>query len=298
MKQHVSPKQVARAIGVSESSLKRWCDSGLIEMEKTAGGHRRLPLDAVLRFVREQGFTLENPELLGLPTTVGKTEWTLERARDRLRAALIAGDEEVCRQIVVDVHLAGHSLAVICDQLIAAAFHQIGQLWECGDVEVYEERRACELCVRVVHELRQIVDRRHVAGPLALGGTLDGDPYTLSISMAELVLREAGWNAESLGHLLPFSTLRAAIERQQPRLLYLSISSIRDEARFVDEMLELFDVASTHRTAVAIGGRVLGDELRKRLRYSTYCDTYQHLSDFAQLLLSSMPRNGAEPGAH
>lgn len=292
MKQHVSPKQVARAIGVSESSLKRWCDSGLIEMEKTAGGHRRLPLDAVLRFIREQGYTLQNPELLGLPVAVGKSEWTLERARDRLQEALISGDEEVCRQIVVDLHLAGHPLSVICDQVIAAAFHRIGELWECGDVEVYEERRACELCVRIVHELRQIVDRRHVTGPLALGGTLDGDPYTLAITMAELVLREAGWNAESLGHLLPFSTLQAAIERHQPRLLYISVSSIRDEEQFVDEMLQLFDVASANQTAVAIGGRALGQDLRKRLRYSTFCDTYQHLSDFARLVLGSQPRNG------
>ena len=288
MSESLSPKQVARAIGVSESSLKRWCDRGLIPMQKTVGGHRRLPVDAVVRFIREHGYSLARPELLGLPDSVGRADWTLEQARERLKEALIAGDEEVCRQIVADFYLSNRSAALICDDLLTSAFHEIGDLWECGNVEVYEERRACELCARLVHELRRLIGRTGTAGPLALGGTLDGDPYTLAVSMAELVLRDVGWNAESLGHRLPFETVRSAVARLRPRLLWLSVTSIRDEPQFVEEMLRLFDVARAHDTAVVVGGRVLNADLRRRLRYSTYCDTYQHLSDFASLLLKQI----------
>ena len=63
----VSPKQVARAIGVSESSLKRWCDQGLIKTVRTAGGHRKMDIAEVLRYVREQDHKLVSPEILGLP---------------------------------------------------------------------------------------------------------------------------------------------------------------------------------------------------------------------------------------
>ena len=38
MNELVSPKQVAHAMGVSESSLKRWCDQGLIPTVRTAAG--------------------------------------------------------------------------------------------------------------------------------------------------------------------------------------------------------------------------------------------------------------------
>ena len=91
MRKHTSPKQVARAIGVSESTLKRWCDSGLISMTKTAGGHRRIEIEAVVRFLRQSGRELVAPELLGLPVTAGRTAWTLNRATDRMTTALIAG---------------------------------------------------------------------------------------------------------------------------------------------------------------------------------------------------------------
>lgn len=283
----LSPKQVARAIGVSESSLKRWCDRGLIPTERTAGGHRRLRLDAVVSFIRDGGYELQDPQLLGLPATTGQTEWTLQRAKERLRDALVAGDESVCRQIVLDVYLARHSVSVICDQLIAAAFHDIGDLWDCGDVEVYEERRACEISVKLIHELCHIVPHPQGNAPVAFGGTIDGDPYTLAVSMAELVLRDAGWNAASLGHMLPFATLRTAVETHRPKLLWLSISAIRDEARFVKEMHDLFTVTQSKGTALAVGGRSLSTDLRQQLRYSVFCDTLQNLADFARTLAPS-----------
>src|SRR5829696_368011 len=37
----LTSKEAARVLGVSEASVKRWADSGLLPMEKTAGGHRR-----------------------------------------------------------------------------------------------------------------------------------------------------------------------------------------------------------------------------------------------------------------
>lgn len=285
VKDSLSPKQVARAIGASESSLKRWCDSGLIRMEKTPGGHRRLPVDAVLSFLRNTGQELVEPELLGLPATTGQTAWTIERAAERLQNALVEGDETICRQIVFDLYLGNHAVSLICDEVLAKSFHDIGQLWECGGVEVFEERRACEISTRLVHELRRLIPPPSPNAPLAEGGTLDGDPYTLACSMAELVLREQGWNAVPLGNQLPFATLHKALQKTKPRLLWLSVSAIRDPERFAAEMNRLFDEAAAAGTALAIGGVALTEDIRKQIRYSAFCDTFQHLAAFGRTLL-------------
>lgn len=280
----LSPKQVARAIGVSESSLKRWCDRGLIRMELTAGGHRRLPIDAVVAFLRDSGRGVVEPEVLGLPATTGKTQWTLDRAAERLKDALVKGDETVCRQIVLDLYLAKHSLSSICDEVLSRCFHDIGDLWQCGDVEVFEERRACEISTRLVHELRRLLPPPPADAPLAAGGTLDGDPYTLACSMAELVLRDLGWNAVPLGNRLPFSTLAAAVKKTRLKLLWLSVSAIRDEQRFAEEMNQLFEIASEHGTALALGGVALTEDVRRAIKFSVHCDTYQHLEAFSETL--------------
>ncbi len=284
MNELVSPKQVARAIGVSESSLKRWCDRGLITTIRTAGGHRKLPMNAVLEFLKSSGRELVEPGILGLPATVGQGEGTIRRAKDRLKETLIEGDEAACRQIIFDLYLAKHPISVICDQVIATVFQEIGELWDCGEVEVYEERMSCETCLRILHELRNRIPPVRPGSPVAIGGTLDGDPYTLQTTMAELVLCTNGWNAKSLGNSLPFFTLIAAIEKRRPKLFWLSVSHVRDETRFLQEAEKLYEAAVENNAALVVGGQALTDGLRKQMKYSAFCDTMQHLETFADTI--------------
>ena len=290
MRKTTSPKQVARAIGVSESTLKRWCDSDLIPMTKTAGGHRRIEIESVIQFLRETGRQVIEPGLLGLPVTAGKTEWTLSRATDRIVSSLVAGEEAVVRQIMFDLLLANHSVTAIFDDVITPALHRIGDQWSCGDVAVYQERRACEICLRCLRELRPSSTLANDA-PIAIGASVESDIYTLPIAMSEIVLRTVGWNATSLGTNLPFETLIDATSIAQPRLLWLSISFISDEPAFVTGFNQLFETAHAANTALAIGGQALSDDLRRKIQYSTFCETFRDLECFARSLnpVASVP---------
>jgi excisionase family DNA binding protein len=284
MSHFFSPKEVASALGVSESSLKRWVDKGLIQAEKTGGGHRRLQLDSVLQFAREAGKSIANPELIGLPPGLGSTSLVSNGANAEFEQALAVGDELTARRVVLDLYMSNTSVANICDTVIAPSFQKIGDLWRSGDMEVYEERRACETCSRVIHELRRAVGTGKSDGPIAMGGTLDGDPYTLAACMSELVLRDCGWRANSLGNMLPFTTLRRAIERDRPRLMWLSVTSIKDLDQFIASFNVLFETATMFDSAIAVGGQALTADVRLRLRYTTYCDNFRHLEAFAKSL--------------
>ena len=184
----IYPRQLAQAMGVSESSIKRWCDHGLLPCRKTAGGHRRLYLEGVVRFLRAQGHELAHPELLGLPARVAAGAGAV----DRLFAHLQVGDEPAARDLVLGLVLGAPSLAGVFDDVVAPAFHRIGQAWERGELEVYREHRAVEIAMRILRELRGLLAHAPADAPRAIGATLEGDPYTLAITMAELVLREAG----------------------------------------------------------------------------------------------------------
>ena len=275
----LTPKQVARAIGVSESSLKRWCDRGLIPMTCTAGGHRRLALSAVLDFLRTSKHPLLDPDAIGLPAGTGKRKWTPASATEALKSGLVTADEVACRQIVLDLFLAGNRLSRIFDEIIAPAFHQIGQLWECGEVEVYRERRACRICVRLLHELRTLLTTPITTGAVAIGGTPVGDFYDVPTMLVELVLRQNGWQATSLGSSLPFDTLIAAIRENSPNLFWLSVSHIADKEAFVGEYQKLYEAAAG-RTKLIVGGRALTEDVRKRIQYAAYCDNLQHLEAY------------------
>jgi len=276
----LTPKQVARAIGVSESSLKRWCDRGLIPMICTAGGHRRLPLPGVLEFIRAQQHALVRPEAIGLPLGTGQRKLTIAAAREMLTAGFVSGSELLCRQLILDQYLNGQRISVICDDLIAATFHEIGSQWECSRLEVYRERRACRICVRVLHELRTILPAVDEAtAPTALGGTPAGDYYDLPTAMVELVLRQNGWQATSLGSALPLETVAVAITENRPRLFWLSVSHLADEQQFLLDYAALH-AAAAGSTKLVVGGRALHEGLRAAMPAAEYCQNLQELEAY------------------
>lgn len=283
MNELLTPKQVSRAIQVSESSVKRWCDKGVIPTRYTAGGHRRIPLNGLIEFLRESNHELVRPEVLGLPPTTGRTHRVIDRAADQMVSALVQGDEEQCRQITLDLYLAEHSISSICDDVIAKSFRTIGDLWECGDAEVYQERRACEVMLRVLHEIRARLPSPAPNAAVAIGGAPPGDHYDLATTVVELVLRDLGWNAVSLGNNLPFETLVEAIKAYTPRIFWLSCSYIEDEQQFLDGYSMLYDEFGGD-VAFVVGGNALTESLRQRMKFAMHGYNLQQLEGFAHSL--------------
>lgn len=279
----LTPKQVARAVGVSESTLKRWCDRGRVPVVRTAGGHRRLRMDEVVQCVRDGVFRMENPVALGLPSTTGKGNWTLERAKREIVEPLVDGDYEVTHQVTTDLYVGGHSIAKICDSVISPAMIEIGNMWASGEVAIYQERRAVGIVLRVLHAFHLMMKQPPLDAPAAIGGTATGDRYSLATVMVQLILRESGWRATSLGGPLPFDSLQAAKIAQAPRLFWLSISEVEDREAFLTGYGKLFE-ASPQSTAMVIGGRGIDAELRGQMRFAACCENLVQLSDFVAAL--------------
>lgn len=284
MKDTLTPKQVAQAIGVSEASLKRWCDKGVLPATRTAGGHRRLPVAGVVQWLRETGHAVVQPEVLGLPSNTGSADATLDRSAALFESGLRCGDTERCRQIVLNLFRTSHSIASICDEVIAPAFHSIGSAWQHGEVEVYQERRGCEISLGLIREMRNLLPAPAATAPYAIGGTLSDDPYSLPNAMVEVALLEAGWRAESHGSGNPASTLAAAIRDRRPRLFWLSASTIGSMDAWLDEYRLLATSAEAAGVPFVVGGRAMVADVRRQISYAAHCDRLAHLISFAQAI--------------
>lgn len=293
MERELTPRQVAAAIGVSEASLKRWCDKGILEATRTVGGHRRLSIAEVMRFLQERGRPLVNPEVLGLPRGTGTGEHSLDRTWDRFQRALEDGDIERVRRAIFDVYLANLSIAQIGDRIIAPAFESLGSKWEHGTLEVFKERRACDLSQQVLNELRFALDVPRDDAPTAIGASLENDVYALPTMLVELTLREIGINAQSLGTGLPAETMIAAIEELKPNIAWLSISHITDLESLVSGVRQIHQTASRIGTSLVLGGRGADLEVRRRLTFTAHCDTLAHLVAFSKPLLAGV-KNSSE----
>ncbi|MBT6175625.1 MAG: helix-turn-helix domain-containing protein [Deltaproteobacteria bacterium] len=280
----LSPKKAAKVLGVSESSVKRWCDAGHLQVVKTSGGHRRISVQTLMTFARSKGHALQNPQLIDMPAlrpnvTADKQETLLPR----LNKFLAEGIEDSARSILVSSWMSGKPLSHIFDTLVGPAFATIGHQWEANEIEIYEERRACLIVERSFADMRRLVGPSKPGAPGAIGCTLEGDPYSLPTAMCELTLRELGWDAQNLGAWQPIESMSQAVKKLKPRLFWLSVSKIDCEDVFLNTLRELSHVTESNDCALILGGRALWDpNFRKKIEFSGYCDSMKQLSNLAR----------------
>ena len=296
-----SPKQIAEALQVSESSVKRWCDGGNIPVIKTVGGHRRITLDGLQQFLRKSDRCLTNPEVLGLPSLIPARVTPIPGAdtpeQSAFRSALAAGDEPACERILREHLNDTWTRAETAERLITDAMRGIGNSWERRALDVYQERRSCEICMRLIHQLRSDLPAPSEDAPVAIGGTPQGDPYQLATALVELALREVGWNAVNLGNNLPLESFLQAAHDYQPDLVWLSVSAIEDPAMFIAAENKLAATLGED-VPLLLGGRALDDRIRPRLRYTAHCDSLRHLVDLASMMrLNLNTRHRQRPGS-
>jgi methanogenic corrinoid protein MtbC1 len=205
--------------------------------------------------------------------------------------ALAAGDSEALRTICLNLYLAGWQAFEICDRVVAPAFHAMGEQWYDGSLEIFQERRACEICLSVLRELQELIPPWRLNVPHAIGGTLDSDPYQLPTRMVSLTLRDAGLRAESYGTSLPASTLSAAVESVRPRVFWLSVSSIGDRQSFLEAVRMLYETCLGSRAALVVGGRALVPDIRREMNYTTYCESLSDLVAFVATVFPGVAPN-------
>ncbi len=292
---NLTPKQIASALRVSESSVKRWCDRGDIRTDRTLGGHRRIPLGFLLEFLETTNRRIVDPVSIGLEPLDRQLVRNSTNVREpaatiaRFKESLLSGSEAECRKIISSWFTTRGGMSSLADDLLSPTFRSVGALWKDGTIDIYQERLACEICKRIVLELRRLIPEASTTAPLAMGGTPSGDQYQLSTLLTEMVFREQGWKTASLGSNLPFPSLLSAARMHMPRIFWLSVSHVEDEKTFL-EAFEDFTKRLPKGIVLVVGGRALTDELRPKMTYSAHCDGMRQLTTLAKgLKTGSLP---------
>ena len=273
-----SPKKVAHAIGVSESSLKRWCDAGFIKAVKTAGGHRRVTRSEVVAFIKRKNYALRDPLAIGLPDIRDVNFAGIDQARVNFLSAMLAADKVKSQKILCSLFIRGHIVAEIFDRVVAPVFVEIGEMWESKRIDVYQERMATQVCYQSLLQMRTIIPEVENAAPIAIGASFENNQYQLATLGVELCLKNSGWHATSLGANIPIESLLQAAKDLQPSFIWISATAIPDPASFISKV-NGFSESVTSATKVVLGGRAVSSEIRQSLKSVHYCE------NFAQLVL-------------
>lgn len=253
----LSPRDFAFALGVSESSVKRWVDDGKIHALRTPGGHRRIAVGEAIRFVRATAAHLPRPEFLGLGELSRRglaDPGDLAAVSAALHHALLEGRTLEARTLLAQAFIAGASAADLCDGPVRGALNRIGDLWHHDQAGVFIEHRATAIVVEVFGFLRTLMVLEHGA-VRAVGCAPTGDPYVIPTLAVATVLASEGFDVTNLGAETPMSSLVFAIEQVRPRIVWISASTAAGAEAVVAGIGSVLAAARSSSATVIVGGR-------------------------------------------
>lgn len=263
-KDYLSCSEAARLMGVSRSTVQRYCELGELRTHKTVGGHRRLDATDVARW------------LSGQTSKKRRQTKPLEKELNssQVADALLHGKLKRLDPLASQVLLQQESSAWLFDRYLAPAMWEIGTRWSEGTIEYSDERRATfnlKMLLRSVS--RSIQPSLPVVN--AIGGTLEGDHAEIGSLAVEMVLQETGLQAYHVGTNLPALTIVQIAKQMQASLIWVSYCHVQDPSLALKQNLLMHkEMARTwpldRRPKLAIGGNALSASLLKELQYDFY----------------------------
>ena len=201
----LTTEEAAKLGGVGPSSIKRWADSGQLECVKTPGGHRRFR-----RRVLESFFGRSNG-----------TEPS-DQKPPSLDIVLKANRHEVDAELSV-LRARRGSWYAVADE-IGVLLQHIGKAWESGTISVAEEHRATDCLVRAINRICDTFPTT-TGSKVCILACPPGDDHTIGLHLAELCLKEFGWDTLWLGRMTPAQEVLKVIEFLDVSMVAISASS-------------------------------------------------------------------------
>lgn len=278
--------EVARLCRVSDATVKRWEQAGLLKSERTSGGHRRFRAEEVARFQREQG--------LGLKQSHGDESVTkpTKRVRNKINYSdsaflqtLIAGGEEAAANVFITEHLEGKPLTEIIDRLVCPAMREIGELWHQNEISVAQEHLATRTSVSALYKLRNVLPVPEMQNRLAICCAMDGDLHELPTLLAQMAIENEGFEVINFGAATPLYTLVDEVVRHSPDLVCISAAVINDLERLSRDYKDFRVKIAKLKIPVLLGGGVFENEhIRKRFESEFYARSFTDVAEFVRNL--------------
>jgi excisionase family DNA binding protein len=257
--------EAARIARVGGSSVKRWADQNLLPHVRTAGGHRRFRRLDLERFLAS----------LGERDTGGPEAWA-----DIMTHATV---HEIWGEIVASRGRTGAYYRVA--EQVGRGLVELGERWQRGELTILDEHAASEKLARALERTSEELPSDPVS-PLALLATAEGHEHTLGLSLAELVLRESGWNVRWAGRQTPTKELVEVVSNGGIDLVALAASERSgDEAALAAQLRKLAPACRKHRVRLVLGGSGAWPEPPE---YGTRARDFHALHELAETLRRSV----------
>ncbi len=280
-------KEVARLCRISDATVKRWEDAGLLNSERTTGGHRRFRAEEIARFQREQ--CLGQKQSHGGDSVFAFNNQNCENSLQTevsLFDLLLAGREEAVAEHLIAHHLDGRHPTEIFDEIVCPSMRKIGEMWFAGDLGIAQEHLATRTVQNAIYKLRNCLPISEPTGKLAICCALENEHHELPTHLAQITIENEGWEVLNFGANMPLYCLKEEIVKHLPDLVCISATIMNDLERLSRDYAELRDFTGKNKISVIVGGKIFYDDcIRKRFPAELYAESFADVAAFTRNLV-------------
>lgn len=309
MQTTLTSTETAALLDVHPSTIKRWCNGGDLASELTAGGHRRIRIDAAVDFARGRNIRTVLTPFHPFEPHVWAALKDVETEGDFTELHALGlqwarrGDLERLEQLFLAL---GRSERVTfceyCDSVVRGLLHAVGEEWQAGRMRVGDEHMVSQAVTGALLALRrEWLDRRagngRARGPVAVVGTMEGNHHQIGALCVRMLLERLGWEVYYPGADVPIEDFGVIQMSREAVLVCISLppsATAGDVLRSVTILRELYDRGRPY--SLAFGGSSTLDT--GRVLDDTPFVSVAHFTACAGLREAVEGGFGAEPGGH
>ncbi|HEX8733737.1 MAG TPA: B12-binding domain-containing protein [Pyrinomonadaceae bacterium] len=279
----LTTKDVARLCRVSDATVKRWEEAGLLKSERTSGGHRRFRAEEVARFQRRQTIGFEPSRGESARAALRRRRIKKSYSNSLLFHSLLAGRDSEAGNILINAALHGKSPAQIFDDALCPAMRRVGELWFTGEINIAQEHLATRAAYNAIYKLRESVPPGEMSDKLAFCCAIEGDFHELPTHLAQVTLENEGWEAMNFGANTPLYSLTDEILYHTPEAVCIAAAIIGDYERLARDYKEFRARIAKLKIPIVLGGRAFADKrIRARFPAELYAENFTGLARFVK----------------
>ncbi len=285
MKNTLTTKEVAKLLRVSDATVKRWAESGMLKSERTKGGHRRFRVEDVAKFQAENCLGQKRYQGDENPLKLARFKPRLKVEESSFLGSLLSSSEEEAGSILIKAYLFGDSLPKIFDEIICPALRRIGELWFEGKINVAQEHLATRVVHNALHRLRSSMPVVEQRSEIAFCCGFEGDFHELPTYLSQMIFESYGWEVKNFGANMPLYSLTDEVLRYSPDLVCISVTFMEDYERLARDYADFRSKISRLKIPVALGGKIFEDErVCNRFPAEFYLQNFMQLSKLIESL--------------
>lgn len=244
---------------VTSSSLRFLEREGLVDPERTPGGHRlysKAHVEQVRRIKEWQRERLSLAEIRDRLHTAKELPGHQELAR-RFMEDATQGDTTGARDTVLSAYHSGMPLIEIYDDVLRPALYEVGRQWANGDVTIVQEHEVSAIVRDLIGELAAETQRPAMPSDVVLAACVAGETHDLGLRMVSHLLETEGHAVHFLGANVPADSILDGARMRRATVVLLSATLEENIPELIATLRALNTLPPDERPRTIVGGQVL-----------------------------------------